>query len=503
MVATVNSSPVASAIFATTPGAPGSGMIANVPAGGPYTVRLRGYSGTGGTGSLLFQGEVGGVTVLSGQIAPTSSIVMNSILSLDNTFASPNGYVAVSGLQSARAIKYDVVNDKIYLLGANVNQTALVLFRFNGDGSPDTLFNGTGTTGNNFITDLGPANSTINTPLAMALDSAGNIVVTGWTIAPTSQCNATTPVGCMTLWRFIGGVGATAGQRDATFNGGAPGTYPSIGNNVSEGWAVLVDGSGRIVVSGDAYNATRTSRSMTMWRVLADGTPDTTFAPASSLAEAADLGSDAYGVGMVIDGAGKFVVTGISGGISTRQMYLWRYNPVTPGFDALGGAGSVSSTAGQAIAYGQAVAQDASNRILVAGYSGADDSQGSATVWRYPSNFSNSSLDTSFNGTGFALATGSPNTVHSNAGGLVLDSQGHIIVVGSGTVGGKGNVMAWKFTDTGVMDATSNSGVFATGETAGANCNDSGGPAVIDTTRSRLLIAGSSCTSVVIWAVGL
>jgi hypothetical protein len=78
IVATVTGadmSPV-SATFDTTPGASGSGVIKNVPAGSNRTLTLNGYSSDNGGGLAIFQGKAFGITVTAGQTSNTGTVAM-------------------------------------------------------------------------------------------------------------------------------------------------------------------------------------------------------------------------------------------------------------------------------------------------------------------------------------------------------------------------------------------------------------------------------------------
>src|ERR1035437_1853948 len=112
------------------------------------------------------------------------------------------------------------------------------------------------------------------------------------------------------------------GQLDTGFNGTAYVIYPSY----SGGESVVLDGQGRIVVAGYSGGG------MTLWRYNPDGSPDTTFNGSGIVTKDGTAGFSGADVAMSvkIDGSGKLVVCGYGYRTSTpsylADMIVWRFN---------------------------------------------------------------------------------------------------------------------------------------------------------------------------------
>ena len=124
----------------------------------------------------------------------------------------------------------------------------------------------------------------------------------------------------MAVWRFL-----PDGALDTSFGGlgfvsheGAAGGGPGLGD---EGYDLVVDGTGRILVTGAGVNASA-SRDMVTWRFLEDGSFDTSFNGQGWVTfdrAGGNPGSD-YGRAIAIDGNGKIIVAGSADvGSSARQ----------------------------------------------------------------------------------------------------------------------------------------------------------------------------------------
>jgi uncharacterized delta-60 repeat protein len=242
-------------------------------------------------------------------------------------------------------------------LGGGASGGYLALWRFNPDGSPDSSFtdgtcqvggiNAGGTRsgavgGCIALTDTVPAPGTSgDIGMSVAMDGNGRIVAAGISGSIGGQN--------MTVWRFN-----ADGSPDSSFGGAATGflssgpltsaTGAAGGTGFESANAVTLDGQGRIVVTGSSSAA---SQQMVIWRLDANGVPDSTFTDSACLVSGVVGGcvlgatgsSPDTGLATAIDSQGNIVVAGTSNGPS---LTIWRYAPSGVGDPTWGGAGVIN-----------------------------------------------------------------------------------------------------------------------------------------------------------------
>ena len=315
---------------------------------------------------------------------------------LDTTFNSPNGFVIHhnAGGWGGSDVGTDVAVDskgRIVVTGYSQSVTSedMVLWRYNSDGTLDTTFGGdvnpADGTPDGFVVHDGAAGGTSadDQGYDVVIDGSDKILVAGYSTSATLG-------GEVTVWRYT-----SVGVLDGTFGGdtnpadGTPDGFVTHGidggsGNHDGGWAMALDGSGRIIVAGYGSAATA-SPDMALWRFTAAGVLDTSFnSPNGYLVhnDAAGGNLDERGVATVVDSMGRILVAGVSmGGGGNRDMVLWRYtsagvldttfggdvNPAdgTPdGFVVHDGAAN-----GTGDDWGHGIALDSQERIVVAGRS--------------------------------------------------------------------------------------------------------------------------------------
>ena len=340
----------------------------------------------------------------------------------------------------------------------------------------DMSFNNTG-----YVThdDAGGGNG-LDCGEAMVIDSYGRILVTG-------HCWGTGYD--MVIWRYN-----SNGTLDTFFNdvkGGYVTHNGAAGGNGSDyGSSITIDSYGRILVTGRSYNGS--NYDMAIWRYSNNGTLDTSFNDVGYITHNNAAGGDVhdYGVSIVIDSYGRILVTGWSWGSSNYDMVIWRYNSngtLDTSFNSIGYVTHNNAAGGNDA--GRSIAIDSYGRILVDGYSD-NGSNYDMAIWRYNSN---GTLDTSFNGTGYAT--------HNNAAGgnggdsgssITIDSYGRILVAGNSSNGSNYDMAIWRYNSNGTLDTSFNSaGYIIHNSAAGGNGDDQGHSITIDS-YSRILVAGYS-----------
>ncbi len=191
-----------------------------------------------------------------------SVIRLNPDGSLDASFGSDGRVITPLGGGEDYVSAVATQADGRILLGGygfNGDTDAVILTRYNGDGSLDTSF---GAAGVSRLSTQG--NTTYGSSLAIQYD--GRIVVAGTSILGSESQFA--------VLRYL-----TDGSLDTTFGSGDGGTnydFSPDTSHSSSGAKVLVQPDGKLLVAGTAETATKTN--IALLRLLSDGTPDGLFA---------------------------------------------------------------------------------------------------------------------------------------------------------------------------------------------------------------------------------
>jgi uncharacterized delta-60 repeat protein len=286
--------------------------------------------------------------------------------------------------------------------------------------------------------------------LGIAVDATGRILICGYSIGQDGLWG-------MTLWRY-----QADGSLDPTFNQGIG--YLRDSNRQGAGVSCAIDGSARIVVAGFAWSGV--DWDMAVWRFSPSGDPDPTFGGdgfQSHHGAAGGNGED-VAIGLVLDASGRAVATGYStSGAGDQDLAIWRFTPAGALDTSFNGSGyAVHDNAGGAGGndVGRAIAIDANNRIVVAGWSpnpaGGDD----MAVWRFNSN---GALDTTFSGDGYSTHNGAAGGSATDEGRAVaIDAAGRIVVAGASTnASGNLDIVIWRYLANGTLDVTLNGTGFA------------------------------------------
>ncbi|MBI3786012.1 MAG: hypothetical protein HY270_21690 [Deltaproteobacteria bacterium] len=299
--------------------------------------------------------------------------------------------------------------------------------RYNMDGSLDPSFGD----GGQAATDLG-ANEE---GAAVAIQSDGKIVLAGY-----SFTNGNTSSGFAVV-RYN-----PDGSLDRSFNGSGTVTT-QIG--YAQAAAIALQSDGKIVVAGTSASGTNFVMPG-IWDVMVvrynpDGSLDTTFGSSGTVLT--DTGRDEYASGLALQSDGKIVITGSSyvGGAYTSDVLLVRYNSNGSLDTSFDGDGKVVTDLG-GYEQGGAVAVRNDGKILVAG------SNTGLALLRYNSN---GSLDTSFDGDGvvFPHRDGSPPLYVDSVAALALQTDGKILVI-SNLFGGSGSYLVVRCNADGSLDTS-------------------------------------------------
>ena len=288
-----------------------------------------------------------------------------------------------------------------------------------------------------------------------------------------------------------------AGVLDTTFNsvGYAVHHNAAGGGSSDSGAAIVVDGDGRILVTGSSWNGS--NNDMAIWRYNGDGTLDTTFNSTGYAVHhnAAGGNGNDNGSAIAIDGDGKIVVAGSSEleAVNAPDIAVWRYNSdgtLDTTFNSVGYVthNNAGGAGGNTWDYAYGMVIDNNGKIVVTGSSNST-ADTEMVIWRFNSN---GTLDTSFDADGFAVYDDTGTDRDDVGYGVAIDGNGKIVVAGRYTNGGKYDMAVWCYNNDGSIDTSFNTtGFVSHNDAAGGNGYDYGYAVTVDA-DGKIVVAGSS-----------
>jgi len=280
------------------------------------------------------------------------------------------------------------------------------------------------------LTPVGTGNSDA---LAAALQSNGDVVVVGGTVASGGKTD-------VALVRY-----QYSGALDTSF--GSSGTViSSFSTGNDEANAVAIQADGKIVVGG--YTSVGGVPEMLLARYTSAGALDTTFGGGNGYVTLA-IGSSAGINSIVILGNGQIVVGGSGIASSTQEFALARFNAdgsldTTFGGSSKGYVLTDIETGDDSIA---GIALETNGEIVAGGvaYNGTDY-DGAMALYTAAG-----VLDTSFDSTGVATLNVSNDDAIT---GIAVQSNGQIVFVGYSTPGGAQHTLVGRYNVNGTLDST-------------------------------------------------
>lgn len=269
--------------------------------------------------------------------------------SLDTSLNTSGKVVTVLGTDESFCYAVAVQSDgKIVTAGYSYNgsNSDFAVVRYNPDGSLDPSFGGTG----KVATGLG-ANDDFAS--SMALQADGKIIVGGYSYNASNFDFA--------LVRY-----KTDGSLDTSFGNNGIVTTP-VGSTYDHAYGVAVQQSdGKIVIVGDSGNGN--DADIALVRYTPTGVLDSSFGGGGKVTTPIGSSSE-EGYAMALQGDGKIVVAGYAVIGGKVQLALVRYLD-TGGLDSgFGSGGKVTTPIGGNTDYGHSVAVQSDGRIVVAGSS--------------------------------------------------------------------------------------------------------------------------------------
>jgi uncharacterized delta-60 repeat protein len=236
---------------------------------------------------------------------------------------------------------------KLVVAGSSWNgsNADVALVRYNADGSLDTGFDGDG----KVTTDMGGNN---DWAFSVIQQTDGKLVVAGYSSNGSNDDVA--------LVRYN-----ADGSLDTSFDGDGKVTT-AIGAGDDYGYSVIQQSDGKLVVAGTSYNGSNWDFALV--RYNADGSLDTGFDGDGKVTTAIGTGYD-EGYSVIQQADGKLVVAGTSYNGSNVDFALVRYTADGALDTGFGGDGIVTTAIGAANDYAQSVIQQADGKLVVAGSS--------------------------------------------------------------------------------------------------------------------------------------
>ncbi len=390
-----------------------------------------------------------------------------------------DGVAIYNGLRNSRgnSLALDSAgNSYVAGSGPNTNPTftraSMYVWKYDSAGVLDNTFSGDG-----IVTYDNPIGSN-GTALGhgIALDSAGNIYVTGESV-DLNVNNFSLNRYSMAIWKYL-----PSGARDTTF--GTTGVVlisGTVGGRRDRGYAIALDSTDNIYVVGvSGYVAGVSANSMVVWKYDSSGAPDTSFGTNGVVVH-----DSAAGQGITLDNADNIYVTG-----STGYMTIWKYDSDGTLDTSFGTTGiAVHNNANAAGGEGKDITLDNAGNIYVSGYSTQTAIVNyDMVVWKYKSD---GTLDPSFATVGFVTYD---NGSHDRGDGIVLDNAANIYVTGYNR-NTNDDMVILKYDSGGALD-----GSFGTGGVVvyDGGSTDYGRSIALDSANG-IYVAGESNPDMAIW----
>jgi uncharacterized delta-60 repeat protein len=254
---------------------------------------------------------------------------------------------------------------------------------------------------------------------SMLLDSRGRILVAGQSRYQPN--NSTEFLNNLAVWRIV-----PDGSLDRSF--GSAGTFHSPFAGEEIGRSILIDPSGKILVTGDRYSLEADNNGLAIWRLTADGLADETFGT---------NGAVIYtpfdrGYSIALDPSGNIIVNAYSFGIRSSEGFKLLQFKADGTFDAV-----LSSTPEGVAFRTENTTTEASGKILQTGGS-------------YLSRFNPGwTEDTSFGINGKVTLPGNSVDDEITGKSVLVDSFGRVVIMGgitsSGFFSGGKTMTIWRY----------------------------------------------------------
>ena len=332
------------------------------------------------------------------------------------------------GDRSAMALQAD---GKIVMAGGS--GADFILARFNADGSLDRSFGIEG----KVVTDMGSGDFEPEEALGVAVQADGKIVVVGHATIPTRPPAPRLPP-TFALTRYDSG-----GNLDASF-----GTGGRVSGNVNgRAHVVAIQPDGKILVAGEfsfESNVSGEGSDITVARFNSNGTLDLGFGGSGTGQLASDIGGRVNTARqLVLQSDGRIVVSGTPPG--AQHTDLMRFNANGLPDNSFGGNGKLTILGSDV---GQGLALQADGKLVLVGTVLGSVSPATSRFLLRRLN-ADGTPDTGFGTAGSVDTALSDN---ATAGGLALQADGRIVVVGTRALSPNSNFIVARYAADGALD---------------------------------------------------
>ncbi len=340
----------------------------------------------------------------------------DGIRTIDFTGTDDEAYgVAVSSANVITVVGYTKVGSYTDTAIAQVNASGALITSFDGDGRA--------------VTNVGSGDDRAN---AVVIDSLGRIVVTGFAGSPAAITN-------VTVLRYN-----TNGSLDTTFDTDGIATT-DIASRSDVGHDIAINSSGQIIVAGSAdLQLSPSNYDALLVRYNSDGSLDTNYQTTGKVTTPIRNSTDeAYSIALQPDG--KSVVAGSSRNSANLDFALARYDAFGKLDPSFGSGGRVITPIGSGDDIARQVIVRGDGKLIAVGRSRVG-SNWNIAIAQYTSG---GTLDTSF-GTG-GIVTTDLGSSEDDAFDVVLDANQRIVVVGQRLGSGLDIVIA-RYLPAGLLD---------------------------------------------------
>lgn len=319
-------------------------------------------------------------------------------------------------------------DDRIVIAGYSTTTNApddMSFIRLNTDGTLDTSLNGTGKVIFSASTDVDRANAVAIQPLDQ------KIVIGGF--------SRTSGVESFAVARFL-----PNGTPDTTFDGDGK-AITAIGTLDDEVNAIGIQSDGKIVAAG--FSLTAANRDLALVRYNTDGSLDTTFSGDGKVRVPIGTSADeVFGIGFQSDG--KIIVAGYAADGSNFDMMVARFTTNGTLDTTFGTGGATRITFGIGDEYGQGLAVQPDDKIIIAGYARV----GSVFNFAIARVDASGALDTTFNPVDHSGKVLTAIGSSSQARSVALFAGGRFAVTGIAKVAGNDDFALARYNADGSLD---------------------------------------------------
>ncbi len=350
---------------------------------------------------------------------------------LDNSFSGDGKLTTALGAGNENAQTVAIQSDgKIVVAGYSLIGATndFAVLRYLTDGELDVTFSGDGV-------QLVAFGVTHDVALGSLIQPDGKIVVTGYGTNSNDATDRDFAVARLNA----------SGALDNTFHNDGL-TLSEFDSNDEEGRAIARQSDGKIVVVGRAHSGT--NYDIAIARYLANGQLDSTFGFDGRLTTVVTAGRDHIVRDVAIQSDGKIVVVGSVFNGTKYQVFVVRLNANGVPDGTFDGDGKQTASIGTQDDLGNAVAIDASGKIVVAGSSKSGGNDTDFALFRF---LTNGTLDASFNGDGIDRSS---ITMQDELTDVAIQSDGKIVAGGYSGAGAAANFALVRYLATGTLDTS-------------------------------------------------